>query len=395
MTFASCGKNRAVLFGDEAAMQTDLTRKIDAWWAEFTARTGVLRDVFARRRKWDLPSWMQKHLQAINEYLMWEFGPAIHGNGHRLVITPEWRRHLRPLVRQILAKAPRLDGWEFYAYRLPEDFDMAEQTVKARTGGSIARTLFRASVNEINKINLLFLSRDYGSADNQQARNDVFVATETLLGEEVLDRWIGAIDVAPLDHGREEPQGIRDLKTGVDRLIEEVKSSLLDVPCFQVAENMTWTARQSTPDEADDYPGQSDLVVGIAMLDPMWLNAHRNESFDSVRFSRHGETFCYVKIDGLEGSRFGDKSEIVNAVDEALTAAEVGCYVGGGTGLRYIYFDLALIDVGRGVEIVRRILRDGKISRRSWILYFDTDLQTEWIGIWDDAPPPPTAEFEE
>jgi hypothetical protein len=24
-----------------------------------------------------------------------------------------------------------------------------------------------------------------------------------------------------------------------------------------------------------------------------------------------------------------------------------------------------------------------------WIQFFDSDLQGEWIGIWDDTPPPP------
>lgn len=370
-------------------MPTDLIQKIDAWWTEFTARTNVLNDVFARRKKWDLPGWMQTHLQAIDEHLMWEFGPAIRGTGHRLVITPESRRDLRPLVKQILAQSPKLDGWEFYAYRLPEDFEVAEQTVKARTGGSVAKTFFRATINDINKIDLLFLSRDYASAEDRQSMNDVFVAAETLLGEEHLDRWIGAIEVAPLDCGPQEPQGIRDLKNCVDGLIESVRSNLPDVPYFQLTETMTWTGHELMPEEAEDYPQQEDMLVGVSMIESMWQNAHRKEPFDSIRFSRHGEVFCYLKIDGLEGSQFADKSDIINAIDDALTKAETGCYVGGGTGLRYIYLDFALTDVGRGVEIVGRILRQGDISRRSWILFFDTDLQTKWLGVWDDAPTPP------
>jgi hypothetical protein len=376
----------------------NLTRKIDSWWAEFAARAGDLDDLFAQRTKWDLPAWMEEHLQRIHERLMWEFGPAVRGEGHRLVITPESRRHLRPLVRQVLSRAPRLDGWEFYAYRLPEGFDMAERTVEARAGGSIARTFIRATVNDLNKIDLLFLSRDYSSGEDRQALNDVFVAAETLLGEEILDRWIGAITVVPLDHGPDEPQGIRDLKCVVDCLIDRVRNSLPDVPYFRLPEDTTWTGYELTPQEADDYPHQWDMFVGNSMIDPMWRNAHQDQSFDSVRFSRHGETFCYLKIDGgdgLEGSRFADKGEIIDAVDEAVRKAEVGCFVGGGTGLRYSYLDLALTDLDRGVDVVQRVLRDGNVPRRSWILFFDTDLQAEWIGIWNDTPPPPMAEPEE
>ncbi|MGA2068724.1 MAG: hypothetical protein ABSG86_27395 [Thermoguttaceae bacterium] len=379
-------------------MSGDLGRKSDAWWAEFTARAQDLDSLFAQRRKWDLPGWMHEHLGAIDGHLMWEFGPAVQGKGHRLVITPESCRYLRPLVRRILDRAPKMDGWEFHAYRPPEDLDMAEQTVKARTGGSIARTFFRATLNDINKIDLLFLSRDYASGEDRQGFNDVFVATETLLGEEILDRWIAAVEVARLDHGPEEPQGVRELKGVVDGLIGRVRDSLPGVPYFRLPEESTWTACELTPQESEDYPHQQDMFVGNSMIDLMWRNAHSNQSFDSVRFSRHGETFCYLKIDGsngLEDSRFADKGEIVDAVDAALRKAEAGCFVGRGTGLRYSYLDLALVDCDRGADVVRQVLREGNIPRRSWILFFDTDLQAEWIGIWDDTPPPPMVEVPE
>jgi hypothetical protein len=379
-------------------MPSDLNKEIDAWWTAFAARSGDLRDLFKRRKEWDLPAWMHEHLGAICQKLMWEFGPAVHREGHRLVITAEWRRYLRPLVKNILNRAPQIDGWEFYPYRLPEDFEMAEQTVAARTGGSVAKTFFRATVNDVHKINLLFLARNYAPSEDKQAFNDVFVATETLLGEEILDHWIGAIEVAPLDNGPEEPQGIRDLKCVVDGLIESVKSHLPEVPYYRLPNDTRWSVFELTPKEAEDYPHQRDMFVGTTMIKPMWRNAHSNHSFDSERFSRHGEVFCYLKIDGsngLEGSKFADKGEIIDAVDPALRREEVGCYVGGGTGLRYSYLDLALTDVGRAVDVIKCVLREGSISKRTWIQFFDTDLQAEWIGIWDGAPPPPMPDLPE
>jgi hypothetical protein len=382
----------------ERSMSTNLIESIDAWWTEFTARASDLSDRLAKRQDWDLPGWMQEHLQNIDENLMWEFGPAVQGNGYRLVITPESRRHLRPLVRQILDRAPKVDGWEFYAYRLPEDFDMAEQMVEVRSGGSIAKTFFRATVNDLNAIDLLFLSRDYVSDEDAQALSDVFVASETLLGEEVLNRWIGAIEVAPWDHGPEEPQGIQNLKVEVDRLVNQVRSKLPACPYFRLPNDQKWCLLKREAMNADEYPGRSDLFVGTSMIPAMWINAHRNQSLDSVRFSRQGEVFCYIKMDGSQGldeEKFTSKSEIEDAIDSALRKAEVGCYIGGGTGLRYSYVDLALTDADRGVQIVKRVLRDGNIANRTWILFFDTDLQAEWVGIWEDTPPPPVGDAEE
>lgn len=128
-----------------------VNQKIDAWWTEFQARAKDLEDLFSRRQRWNLPAWMQKHLQGIHPKLMWEFGPAVEQSGHRLVITPECRRELRPLVKTILERAPCLPGWEFYAYRLPESFEQAKLAVKGRTDGDIVDTSFEATIGELNQ----------------------------------------------------------------------------------------------------------------------------------------------------------------------------------------------------------------------------------------------------
>lgn len=379
-------------------MSPDLIPKIDAWWTEFRSRTDDLDQHFLQGKKWDLPGWIHDHLQVINPNLMWEFGPAVRGRGHRLVITPESRRYLRPLVQQILARAPQIDGWEFYAYRLPEKFERTESIIQARTGGNVSKTFFRAEVDGLNRIDLLFLSRDYAGEDDRQALNDVFVATESLLGEEVLDRWIGLIEVAHWDHTLDEPQGIRNLKSEVDRLIDQVRNTLPDRPYFRIEEDLSqWSLYKLKPEEAEDYPGQSDMYVGKSMISRMWVNAHCGESFDSVRFSEQGEVFCYIKLDGtqgLDGTEYVDKGGIEDHVDEAVRGAEVGRFVGGGTGLRYSYIDLALVDVDRGAEIVKRVLREGNIGKRTWLQFFDADREAEWIGIWDDTPPPPMPDWD-
>ena len=82
---------------------------------------------------------------------------------------------------------------------------------------------------------------------------------------------------------------------------------------------------------------------------------------------------------------------IEDTLDEPLRAARAGCQIGGGSGLRYSYIDLALLDVEAGICIVRDILRRGNVNRRTWILFFDDVLDAEWIGVFPDTPPPPRA----
>jgi hypothetical protein len=55
----------------------------------------------------------------------------------------------------------------------------------------------------------------------------------------------------------------------------------------------------------------------------------------------------------------------------------LGCHIGGGTGLRYSYIDLALTDVKKAIPAIQGRLRQGKVPRRSWILFFDGHLVGE------------------
>jgi hypothetical protein len=373
--------------------------RIDAWWREFAGHTADLDAYFHQQTQWDLPGWMQEHLQGIHPSLMWEFGSAIDGPGHRLVITPESERWLRPLTSTILQRAPRIEGWEFYPYRVPEPVDWALAAVQGRTGVDISGATVEIRPGEHRRIALRFTFDACASPEDIDARRAAFVATESLVGEAVLDQWIGAIEVAPrkrsfLQRLRPAPRGLPlgELRTEVTARVDTLRAARPSRPCIE-REDDPWSLWELKPTRsADDYAEQFDLLVGKSMDPDLWLTVRSGEPFYSETFSAHGETFCHVKIDGsggLDEEHFADKGEIEDALDEPLRESRAGCFIGGGTGLRYSYIDLALLDTERGIDIVRDVLRAGNIHRRSWILFFDDTLSAEWIGIWPDTPPPP------
>jgi hypothetical protein len=137
---------------------------------------------------------MEDTLQAIHPGLMWEYGNALRGPGHRLVITPESQRFLRPMVRTILERAPKLEAWEFYPYRPAETAEQTIETVKARVGVEITGAVIDAAVVPGRKVDLAFAFPGHRFKD-ETAMQAAFVATETLMGEQVLDTWIGRIEL--------------------------------------------------------------------------------------------------------------------------------------------------------------------------------------------------------
>jgi hypothetical protein len=186
------------------------------------------------------------------------------------------------------------------------------------------------------------------------------------------------------------------MKGTVDAAIQSAINQLPDKPHYKWPDDSSWTSWELKPVEAMDYSNQLDLFFASSVNAKLWQATH-SRNFCSERFSRHGETFCYVKLDGsenLENVLFNDRSEIESALNYVLKEAGLGGHIGGGTGLRYAYIDLALIDVKSGIEAIRARLLAGNLPKRSWIQFYDSELATEWVRIYDDSPEPPFS-FEE
>ena len=393
----------------DVAIRRSYTDKIDAWWREFTVKAADLDAHFSRGLDFDIPKWMEAHLQCINSHLMWEYGRALRGPGHRLVITPESRHELRPLTDSILASAPQLDGWEFYDERLPEDVESATQMVKARVGGDINDYQVRVSRGQYNTVDLCYVAPSIRDKEDRDARNAAFIATETLLGEHCLNPWIGAVEVEPTvkpkglgklfggrhNSGREIPlDRLRDTATS---LVGSIQDQLPAKPYHDRMNGIDWLLFELKPEDREDYPAQSDLFIATCQDEELWNTARRGHLFYSKRFSAYGETFLYIKLDRFEVPRemtLEQRGQIEDQLMQILPRNDLGSHLGAGTGLRYFYIYLALTDVEHGVRMIRELLQRCEVPMRSWIQFFDADLEAEWVGVYDDTPPPPMPDFD-
>lgn len=126
---------------------------------------------------------------------MWEFGPGLE-DGHRLVVTPEHRLDLRPLVDEILRRAPVIQGWTFFGHRLRETFDMALATVEGRTGVPLKATGFKCAKGRFNLVDVdIEFPRSTLRSDRDLAQSQAFILLESMIGEAALNTWVDAIEV--------------------------------------------------------------------------------------------------------------------------------------------------------------------------------------------------------
>jgi hypothetical protein len=148
------------------------------------------------------------------------------------------------------------------------------------------------------------------------------------------------------------------------------------------------------PEEAEDYPARSDLYVAATHDVELFQAMHSGQPFSSACHSKLHEMFCYLKIDAAEvesSDRVAFRSGFEDTLNPLLVEAGVGGCIGGGTGLRYAYIDLALTDIKRAAPIIRKTLSQQQAPLRSWLLFHDDDYLAEWIGIYGQTPEPPQA----
>lgn len=394
----------------ETERRTALLLAIDRFWQQFTGAAPEIAGRFSRASEFDIPEFMEQHLSPIDRRLMWEYGRAVHGVGHRLVITPESDRELRPLVDTVLSRAPSLPAWEFYAHRLAEDFQEAIATVEARTEVDVSNWQVQATFGEHHLLELKWLLPP--GTQGEKLEHAAFVASEALLGEETMDTWIGEISLEEAarprvlsrlfgrSDARSEQESPASLKPRVESLVAALDRELPAEPQANVDPNgVEYTLYSLEPKEQEDYAGRSDLITSVTRgLPEMWQAAHSNLCFCSRRFSKHGELFCYVKLDGRDSADHGDldaREKIEEALNEVLRPSGLGSVIGGGTGRRYTYVDLALRHLDHGLAELRRTLQRLAVPERSWLLFYDAHLADEWLGVYDSTPQPATADADE
>jgi hypothetical protein len=167
---------------------------------------------------------------------------------------------------------------------------------------------------------------------------------------------------------------------------------LPDLPLCELGGEQRWTLLELEAERAPDYAGQDDAVLASTFMPEMLKCFLSGSSFSSCRFSRHGELFAYLKFRqkprdlraGLAARRV-----LEDALDAALVTERAGRVVGSGLGVVYAYVDVALSDPARGVSALRSVGNRVGLPEQSWVLFCDTALEAEWVGLRPDGPVPP------
>lgn len=389
----------------EAAYVQRTLEAIDAWWQAFQENASRLAAFASGSQDWDVDAFFEQWMMPVDRRLVWELLPGTAASGgpaaaHRLVITTEGDRRLRPLLQTFLQRAPTLPDWQCLVYRPAEMVEPAIRWVWNRTGVDVTGTLVEVRPAPGRKIDLHYFFPALTHRARTAMTELAWLVTEAILGEQVLDAWVGQIEVIePAQAGQFQLLPLAHAQAVVVALVRTYQQQLPLQPWAELVRQAAPSPiTLAPPPPASDYPEWADLMQASTRDAELFRATHSGQPFTSACHSRHGEVFGYLKIEKPEWA--GDAllpgawstAELAFSCDAVLRQANAGCVWGEGNGLRYVYLELALTDPMAAVVPLREWAAQQCLPERSWLLWHDDALGGEWVGLHPHSPPPPGME---
>ena len=329
---------------------------------------------------------------------------AAEGDVCRIVLSPVEDSGLEPILTALLRRAPTHPDVAFIRHRGERDVPAALGEVRERFDVDLSSARARIGFSRGHLLEVVVHSSMFSSTADDRGLDSANLLVRRLVGDELFDDWIGAVDVAPalregplklLSAPEKAPMtlALTDCLPAVEAAVRGLYAELPNEPYRAFSDRAKWTLFEMEPGAELDYAEQDDLALKSTALPEATKCFLEGARFSSRRFSKHGESFAYVKVDASSKSadeRHALRVRLEELLVKALLEHAIGCVVGAGLGVRYVYIDVVLENLDRGVELVRATLRGMGVDPRSWILFFDGALSHEWVGVWDDTPPPPS-----
>lgn len=386
----------------ETARYTRLLAGIDDFWKRF------VRVSAQRPESWiaDLRATLGRvhadlGLEAVSE----------RDGTRTLFIVPLGGAASWPLAKLCVERAPRRMPWCFESERPPLPLTQAIGRVHRAYRVNMGLARARVGVTRGHLLEIILASPEFGSSDDEhaQAAAEAFIAA--LLGDRVFESWVARVSVqtAPRSSALRVvgkgsipplPLGIEELEDSILAASSGIAAGLPEAPLHAFCERAEWTlfeleellqVKDTHPLQAPagdvalcETPAQGDLLMAATSCPEALKCLLSGETFASDRFSRHGERFCYLKMQ-VEASndegRVAIRSDIEDALDRALVPGRLGCVVGSGLGRDHVYVDLALNRVDASIDVIKSRLARVGLRSQAWMFFFDDEWSNEWVAL--------------
>ncbi|WP_185744120.1 DUF695 domain-containing protein [Arachnia propionica] len=230
----------------------DSVQQFWTWWEEH--RIEVARAVATGEQVERIAEELTTRLDQVDERLAWEVGAGDGGSAMVLVISAEGDPALRALARRVVLAAPPADAqWCYADLKAPKSGG-----VLSFAGHDLDLDDARVAVEQDpTKVHLEVWHPVFTQVDEDTRLRLAFLMLDTVVGEERIELWVGAVEAA-----EEEPEDAVPLAE-VQRAIDDLRASFLaegGEPC--------WTLLQG---EGPNGPLVARVQFPVhSLVNPLW-----------------------------------------------------------------------------------------------------------------------------
>lgn len=388
--------------------------RIEEWWKAFVEQGKSLYDASkgvenCEEKILEFAQWVIPNLEKIHPDLEWE-GRTTENAEEMFIVSAGDRYNNRAMIQTAIEMAPKLEDMTFSHFRPPVPQEDIAEYLEAKDFSLPSDIRFSWEKSEINKIDLYYYSITFiGNTDYYL--EFTLTLTAAILGEEMLEYWINRADPkrptlppmrlvnSVLGKPSTISHNINVLQKQCLKLKKQIEDALpdqfiADYVLSQENEKVPYCMWTRKPDE-DNVPDiRKKRCIYFVTIKSFLQALIGSIYFHSHCHSKLGEIFCYIETDffddGIESENkdFGPRERLMKKVDLRLRENKLGCLVGYGSGLDRWYLDLALTDVNQAIPILRKIASENNLPENSWLLFYDSHLSDEWVGMYPTTKSP-------
>jgi hypothetical protein len=186
--------NSSLVLSDEA---------INAFWRWFSDHHHDVEAMLDRDDTVELSFQINAQIDLLSSRLAWEIGPGLV-EPYMFVFPTAGDSERKMAVSRIMEKAPWIERWEFHASRPTRPFQpeiqLPDRGLSLRT--SDWRFALKPSATS-DRFDLQIYDDKLVSFDEKTALTAAFILLDAVLGEDIVERWIGNMKILPACANRE------------------------------------------------------------------------------------------------------------------------------------------------------------------------------------------------
>ncbi|MDR1835379.1 MAG: hypothetical protein LBQ96_06210 [Fusobacteriaceae bacterium] len=330
--------------------------RVDFFWKWFQANEEKIHDFIENPKKYD-PEQTTAFVGNALDLVFSKSSYFEFGGSHEFSFTTAGEHYLFYLLPYLVSRAP-VDlkyEWTFSPYKMggisktygyrKEDAVISIENILLRVGYDEKQNVFYVG----------FYHEEFAKMEEKAALNMFFVLLDALVGENVVEMYIGPIERLTKKTGKMFP--MYELGPYIEKKLEENKRTFFRSP------SDSYSAYEMDPAEEEGL--RQDLYAGttccIELVEEFYQN--KRDMFDD--FEKSGAKACFLYYNCANDDpelMLQLREEILDKISEFVlgekdSGNEIGILLGTGFGKENAYIDLLLYDEEIFLQEVKPLLR--------------------------------------